>query len=392
MCGVFRTMVENHVRSAVMRLAHALLLVPLGASVAGPFGGTASAANETTQPIRSFIELTSTTVTSSSAQTAPAQKDLPRIVRETADSAVLVVVMNSAGQQIRQGSGFVASADGKIVTNYHVIEGASSAVVKFPTGAFFNVEGLLGTNAIKDLAVLKLAARALVPLAIGDSDLVQVGDPVVAIGSPLALEATVSNGIISAIRVSDADGGLKLLQTTAPVSPGSSGGALLNMRSEVIGITTLQVSGQNLNFAVPINEVVPLLADGPVRSLSTATIRIERESAGSSTLGDLEGTYVGAWQSNLGYSGVAALTVIVSGSTDLKSKVVLTGSPVGYKGDSVRLTVTKLGEGVWTVEFRGDRTNLSGTGVFRGRSFIGDYRYVRVLLGVDDRGQWILKR
>lgn len=96
-------------------------------------------------------------------QSATTQKDVPTIVRETADSAVLVVVMDSAGREIRQGSGFVVSADGKIVTNYHVIEGATSAVVKLPSGAFFEVEGVLGTDVSKDLAVLKAAGRGFTP-------------------------------------------------------------------------------------------------------------------------------------------------------------------------------------------------------------------------------------
>jgi len=312
-------------------------------------------------------------------------------VQAASKSVVLIVVRDATGKEIAQGSGFVVTTDGKIVTNYHVIEGGESAVVKFSSGAFFEVAGVLAVDSSRDLALLQATGQDFSPLPLGDSDRVQVGEQVVAIGSPLALEATVSNGIISAIRGSTLDASLTLLQTTAPVSPGSSGGALLNMQGQVVGVTAFQASGQNLNFAVPVNYVIPLIVERSVKPLSTVSAPPERESAAPTTLADLEGTYLGTWQSNLGYSGVAALTIAVSGS-GLSGKVVLTGSPVGYTGDSVWMTVSKLGDGVWAVQFKGDRSNLSGTGIFRGRSFVGDYRYVRVLLGVDDRGQWILKK
>src|ERR1035438_8100458 len=96
-------------------------------------------------------------------------------------------------------------------------------------------------------------------LTLGNSDRVQVGEEVVAIGNPLSLESTVSNGIISGIRTVEEEGG-KFVQVTTPISPGSSGGPLFNMAGEVVGITTLYLEGgENLNFAIPINDAKLLL-------------------------------------------------------------------------------------------------------------------------------------
>ena len=101
---------------------------------------------------------------------------------------------------------------------------------------------------------------------------------------------------------------------------------------------------------------------------------------------DLEGTYVGRWQSNQGFSGLLTLTVTVGPDALISAEAVLTGSPVGYRGDRIAMVVTDRGDGLATVRFEGIRSKLSGTGIFRGRTFTGDYRYIRWLLGVDDRG------
>jgi hypothetical protein len=163
------------------------------------------------------------------------------------------------GHPIAQGSGFLLSSDGRIVTNYHVIKSGSSATVKLPDGASFVVDGVLAFDKDRDIAVIKTHGENFRTLTLGNSDRIQVGEEVVAIGNPLSLESTVSNGILSGIRTVEKEGG-KLLQITAPISPGSSGGPLFNMAGEVVGITTLHVEGgENLNFAIPVNEVKPLL-------------------------------------------------------------------------------------------------------------------------------------
>jgi hypothetical protein len=141
------------------------------------------------------------------------------------------------GHPIAQGSGFLISKDGRVVTNYHVIRNGRSALVKLPNGTFFTVDGVLASDKIRDVAIIEAHGSDFRTLTLGDSDRLQVGEEVVAIGNPLSLESTVSNGIVSAIRTVEDEGG-KFVQITAPISPGSSGGPLFNMAGQVVGITT----------------------------------------------------------------------------------------------------------------------------------------------------------
>jgi S1-C subfamily serine protease len=122
------------------------------------------------------------------------------VVKQSTDAVVLIVISNSAGQETALGSGFLVSADGEIVTNYHVIKEAHSAVVKLSNGAFFPVSGVLAFEADKDLAIIKVNGKSLPFLSLSDIEKLHVGDHVVTIGSPLGLEGTVSDGIVSAVR------------------------------------------------------------------------------------------------------------------------------------------------------------------------------------------------
>jgi S1-C subfamily serine protease len=181
--------------------------------------------------------------------------DIPAISREANGAIVSIVMSDKDSHPIAKGSGFFISKDGRILTNYHVIKRGTSAVVKLPDGAFFAVDGVLAVDKDRDVAVIKAHGNDFRALTLGDSDRLQVGEEVVAIGNPLSLESTVSNGIVSAVRTIQTEGG-KFLQITAPISPGSSGGPLFNMAGEVVGITTSHLDGgENLNFAIPINDV-----------------------------------------------------------------------------------------------------------------------------------------
>ncbi len=198
------------------------------------------------------------------AQNAPSTSkspdlDIPAIAREANGSVVSIVMSDKDGHPLAQGSGFLISKDGHVVTNYHVIRNGSSAVIKLPNGAFFAVDGVLASDKDRDVAIIKAHGNNFRSLTLGDSDRLQVGQQVIAIGSPLSLESTVSNGIISGIRTVEEEGG-KFVQITVPISPGSSGGPLFNMAGKVVGITTSHlVGGENLNFAIPINAVKPML-------------------------------------------------------------------------------------------------------------------------------------
>ena len=162
----------------------------------------------------------------SSSPSAPPRKDIPAIVK--AANGAIVTIFVKAGDTRIEGTGFLVSPDGAIVTNYHVIKTGNLAVVKFPDGTILPVDGVLAADKDRDLAVIKIHGQTFKTLALGDSDRVQVGEEVVAIGDSLGLELTVSNGILSGVRTVEKEGG-KFLQTTAPISHGNSGGPLLNM-------------------------------------------------------------------------------------------------------------------------------------------------------------------
>ncbi len=208
------------------------------------------------------------------------QRDLTEVIKQSVDSVVLVEVRDASDKTIKTGSGFIATPDGRIVTNYHVVKGARSAYVKLSNGAFFKVDGLIASDADADIAILKVAANNLPVLAFGDSEKAAVGQSVVAIGSPLGLENSVSNGIVSAIRE---EGGRKWIQTTAAASVGNSGGPLINSSGEVLGIVAWKlVGGENLNFAVPSNSVKALLAfaGSSVKPLDSGASRLFKFAPG----------------------------------------------------------------------------------------------------------------
>jgi S1-C subfamily serine protease len=179
-----------------------------------------------------------------------------------APSVVLLQVFDQSGQMTKIGSGFLAGPDRAVITNYHMIRGAYSEKVEFQDGSSADVLGVLGYSASEDLAAIRLSTAPAESLELGDSDTLEVGDRVVAIGSPHGLQNTISDGLVSALR----DG---QIQTSAPISPGSSGGPFFNQRGQVIGVA---VSGfrdaQNLNFVVPINLAKPYLVDTTLTSLS----------------------------------------------------------------------------------------------------------------------------
>ena len=194
------------------------------------------------------------------AQSAPPRKDIPTIAK-AANGAVVTIITAINDKPIAMGTGFLVSPTGLIVTNYHVIKTGNVAVVRFPGGADFAVDGVLAADKVRDLAIIKIHGKSFRALTLGNSDGLQIGEDVVAIGNPLGLELTVSNGILSGIRTVEKEGG-KFLQVTAPISHGSSGGPLFNMAGEVVGITSMYFEGgENLNFAIPVNDAKRLLSN-----------------------------------------------------------------------------------------------------------------------------------
>lgn len=200
-------------------------------------------------------------------------------IAKKVESVVYIEVAFGDGKGA-SGSGFIISPDGRIVTNYHVIDGAASGEVVLNDGTTFTDIKVLGWDKEGDLAIIKVPGSGLPAVTTGDSDAAQIGEAVVAIGSPLGLQNTVSTGIISARREG-------YLQTTAPISHGSSGGALFNMMGEVVGITSAGMEeGANLGFAIPINEVKSL-ATTQMLTLAQFTAQTSGSSTSSVTVPDL---------------------------------------------------------------------------------------------------------
>ena len=184
----------------------------------------------------------------------------PEIARKAFASTVLLVMEDSRGQPVSLGSGFFVG-DGEIATNLHVVRGAVRGYAKIiGQSAKFDIENVIATDNRRDLAILKISGAKAAPLVFGDSETVQVGEPVYAVGNPQGLEGTFSQGIVSALRELDTN---RLLQITAPISPGSSGGPVLNGKGHVIGVSVATYKeGQNLNFAIPA-AALQVLMKGP---------------------------------------------------------------------------------------------------------------------------------
>jgi S1-C subfamily serine protease/Tfp pilus assembly protein PilF len=180
-------------------------------------------------------------------------------------AVVQVVVKDARGRTAGTASGFLVSKCGLIATNHHVIEKAHRAHVVLPDMTNVPVDGVVALDQEGDLAIVKVAGRIRAePLELGGSDLPPVGAKVYAIGNPLGLANTLSDGLVSGHR---GTGGGALIQMSAPISPGSSGGPLLGADGTVVGVTTfLFKGGQNLNFAVPASQVTRLLAMSKGRS------------------------------------------------------------------------------------------------------------------------------
>lgn len=219
------------------------------------------------------------TVVSISNVTTEQPLTLPQIYASNLNSTVGIttelVTTNYWGQQVKgaaAGSGFVISQDGYILTNYHVIEGATAIQVAFADGRTYDAT-LVGGESPNDIAVLKIEAEDLTPVVLGDSDNLVVGEQVCAIGNPLGeLTYTLTAGYVSArdrsITMSDGTV-MNMLQTDTAINSGNSGGPLFNMYGQVIGITTAKYSGtsgssatiEGIGFAIPINDVIDIITD-----------------------------------------------------------------------------------------------------------------------------------
>jgi serine protease Do len=212
-------------------------------------------------------------------------KTPPQILDE--NRASIAVIVAAGNTSLKLGTGFFVGAAGLLLTNFHVVEGMELVGVKTPGGnEVLWAKKATGFDLDNDLVVLRVEANGTKPVALGDSDQTRVGEQIVVVGNPEGLEQTVSNGLVSGIREVD---GRKLFQISAPISEGSSGSPVFDDRGDVIGVVVSSLeSGQNLNFAVPINYAKPLLtetAEKAISSLPKHTHPVEQAGQGPSASG-----------------------------------------------------------------------------------------------------------
>jgi serine protease Do len=188
---------------------------------------------------------------------------LVEVNKKVKDSVVAILI--GKGETEFSGSGFVISEDGYILTNSHVIEGAAAIEVVLSDGTSKYSAKVVGSDSATDIAVLKVEATGLKPVELGDSNALEVGETVAAIGNPYGIElaGTFTNGIVSALnRKLEMNGTyMNLIQTNASINPGNSGGPLVNAYGQVVGITSskLVATGyEGIGFAIPINHVVEI--------------------------------------------------------------------------------------------------------------------------------------
>lgn len=176
-----------------------------------------------------------------------------QIYSKCSSAVFYIEIYNAAGYAVSSGSGFFIDGNGTAVTNYHVIDEAATAKIQLAdSGAIYDITGIYDYDKTNDWAVIKVNCSGNSYLTVGSPETVTGGSKIYTIGSPQGLQNTISDGIISnTARVED---GVTYIQITAPISSGSSGGALINKYGEVIGITSAQyTNGQNLNFAIPMS-------------------------------------------------------------------------------------------------------------------------------------------
>ena len=327
-------------------------------------------------------------------QTRDSKLDASAIFERSAKSVVVVICGNAEGKFV-QGSGVILRADGVIATNFHVGGNAQTCRVKLSNGDVYDDVSILQTDERKDIAIIQIRGINLPALTMADSDQVKVGSTVYAVGAPLGLEGSITSGLISAIRpvnemFSWADG-FRVMQISTPVTHGSSGCPVLNEKGEVIGLVfAARVEGQNLNAAIPINYVHPLIST----SIAATALKQFPKSApvGVATtprvandgISSVAGVYSGNWASEkFPVSGSLIITVLVKDDV-ATVKAVFTGSEILNQEDLVA-KFTSIGGGVWKMEYTGKSPGITGTGILNEGRFSGDYRFEP-----DDAGKWTL--
>ncbi|MGE0866960.1 MAG: S1C family serine protease [Kofleriaceae bacterium] len=248
------------------------------------------------------LGLSALTLVACGASSKPAPARLtPKDIVQRSTAAIVRIEVSDTTAGDRVGTGFIVDKTGVIATNLHVVAGAKDIDVKLHDGTPYKVVQVAGLDAGHDLALLRInPAKPLPALRLGDSSAMTAGDQIIAIGNPLGVfDYSVSSGLVSAVReICTEDqsgcppGGLTMLQISAPISQGSSGGPLFNQAGEVVGVTTLIVPpGQSINFAMPANYLKPLVVKPIAMSMDkfvATTEKLNEQGAEGSGEGDGE--------------------------------------------------------------------------------------------------------
>jgi serine protease Do len=257
--------------STAVLLCTVIGLGSIGLSGVSAYAGYSAAKSNNTSSSTTVVEKVTASNTGSTSVTVSDVSGVVAQLRPTVVEITTQTVSSSGyfGQETvatGAGSGVIISEDGYIVTNNHVIEDAQSITVKTVDGTEYEAE-LVGTDSQTDIAVIKVNAENLTPATIGDSDAIQVGEPVIAIGNPLgSLGGTVTTGIISAVgrEITINGENMTLLQTDAAINQGNSGGGLFDANGYLIGIVnakTMDTGIEGLGFAIPISDVTSVIED-----------------------------------------------------------------------------------------------------------------------------------
>jgi len=281
------------------------------------------------------------------------QDQFVSIYQNVSQGVVSIKIYDATGAELGLGSGWVYSSEGYIVTNNHVVESAAKLEVDFTSG-FKTFGKVVGTDAHADLAVIQVTAPAaeLTPLKLGDSSTLKVGQLVVAIGNPFGLDSTMTTGIVSALGralpstvAAGSSGGYysssDIIQTDAALNPGNSGGPLLNLAGEVVGVnqsirttgttTTGDPTNSGIGFAIPINivkRVVPsLISTGkfvyPYLGISTLDVFDQMSLAESTKLGLTQ--FTGAYVTSITAGSPADKAGMIASNPDANSTELLPG-------------------------------------------------------------------
>ena len=300
---------------------------------------------------------------------SPEGAQTPRMVYE--NNAKSVVAVSSTVQtnyygQTRQGtstgSGFIISDDGYVVTNHHVVEGATDVTVTLSTGDEYTAK-VIGSDSLNDVALLKVEATGLPAVKLGSSDKLAIGDMVCAIGNPLgSLTATLTVGYVSGKdrQVTTDNSTINMIQTDAAINSGNSGGPLFNMYGEVVGITSAKYSGttssgasiEGISFAIPIDDVMSIIDDlqeyGYVTGAYLGVTVTDTDAAAAKLYGMPTGAYVNSVEDGgaADRAGVQPKDIIIGlGDTDISNRTELTRVLRRFKaGDTTTITVIRSGE------------------------------------------------